>query len=88
MVAVLSREANRGERLRSAIHAPLATMSKADIIRAGLNHGVDFAETSSCYDPTPEGKPCGHCDSCLLRAKGFAETGQADPLYAKFGMPS
>jgi len=73
---------------RLKIHAPLAAMSKADIIRAGLALGVDFAETSSCYDPTPEGKPCGHCDSCLLRAKGFAETGQADPLYAKFGMPS
>jgi len=71
---------------RLSIHAPLAAMSKADIIRAGFSHGVDFAETSSCYDPTPEGKPCGHCDSCLLRAKGFAEVGQADPLYAKFGM--
>lgn len=71
---------------RLAIHAPLATMSKADIIRAGMEHGVDFAETSSCYDPSAEGKPCGHCDSCLLRAKGFAEAGTTDPLYAKFGM--
>ena len=70
------------------IHAPLSTMSKADIIRAGLAHGVDFAETSSCYDPSPEGKPCGRCDSCLLRAKGFAEAGKTDPLYAKFGMLS
>lgn len=71
---------------RLTIHAPLATMSKAEIVRAGLEHGVDFAETSSCYDPSAEGKPCAHCDSCLLRAKGFAEAGTTDPLYAKFGM--
>ena len=70
------------------IHAPLSAMTKADIIRAGLAHGVDFAETSSCYDPTPLGKPCGHCDSCLLRAKGFVEAGSPDPLYTKFGMRS
>ncbi len=87
-LANLATKAGVEGKQRLKIHAPLATMSKADIIRAGLAHGVNFAETSSCYDPTPEGKPCGHCDSCLLRAKGFAETGQLDPLYAKFGMPS
>lgn len=70
------------------IHAPLIEMSKADIIRQGLDLGVDFAETSSCYDPSPEGKPCGQCDSCLLRAKGFEEVGVTDPLYTKFGMAS
>lgn len=68
------------------IHAPLMEMTKADIVRRGLELGVDYAETSSCYDPSPEGKPCGHCDSCLLRAKGFEEVGVPDPLYLKFGM--
>ena len=87
-LANLATKAGVEGKQRLKIHAPLAAMSKADIIRAGLAHGVDFAETSSCYDPTPEGKPCGHCDSCLLRAKGFAETGHTDPLYAKFGMPA
>ena len=68
------------------IHAPLMEMTKADIVRRGLELGVDYAETSSCYDPSPEGKPCGHCDSCLLRAKGFEEVGVPDPLYLKFRM--
>lgn len=68
------------------IHAPLMEMTKADIVRRGLELGVDYAQTSSCYDPSPEGKPCGHCDSCLLRAKGFEEVGVPDPLYLKFGM--
>lgn len=68
------------------IHAPLMQMNKADIIRRGLELGVDYAETSSCYDPSPAGKPCGRCDSCLLRAKGFEEIGVVDPLYVKFGM--
>ena len=70
------------------IHAPLRQMTKADIIRCGLTLGLDYAETSSCYDPSPEGKPCGRCDSCLLRAKGFEEIGVTDPLYIKFGMAS
>ena len=70
------------------IHVPLMQMSKADIIRSGLELGVDYAETSSCYDPSSDGKPCGHCDSCLLRAKGFEEVGVTDPLYIKFGMAS
>ena len=61
-------------------------MTKADIVRHGTSLGVDFSETSSCYDPDPHGKPCGQCDSCLLRAKGFAEAGLKDPLYAKFGL--
>lgn len=68
------------------IHAPLIQMSKADIIRKGLELGVDYSLTSSCYDPDANGKPCGQCDSCLLRAKGFAEAGATDPLLAKFGM--
>ena len=55
------------------IHAPLAQMTKAQIIRKGLELGVDFEMTLSCYDPAPDGTPCGHCDACHLRAKGFAE---------------
>lgn len=68
------------------IHAPLIQMSKADIIRQGLELGVDYSLTSSCYDPDEHGKPCGQCDSCLLRAKGFLEAGVIDPLWVKFGM--
>ena len=65
---------------RLKIHTPLIALSKADIIRRGVELGVDYALTSSCYDPSPNGTPCGGCDSCLLRAKGFAEAGLADPL--------
>jgi 7-cyano-7-deazaguanine synthase len=69
------------------IHAPLIRMTKAQIIREGLRLGVDYALTSSCYDPGPQGRPCGRCDACLLRAKGFAEAGAADPLLARFERP-
>ncbi|HYP13499.1 MAG TPA: 7-cyano-7-deazaguanine synthase, partial [Bryobacteraceae bacterium] len=62
------------------IHAPLISLSKAEIIRLGLSLGVDYSATSSCYDPSPEGKPCEACDSCAIRAKGFREAGHADPL--------
>ncbi len=62
------------------VHTPLMTMTKADIIREGLRLGVDYGLTSSCYDPSSDGRPCGSCDSCLLRAKGFAEAGAADPV--------
>jgi 7-cyano-7-deazaguanine synthase len=65
------------------IHAPLLQMSKADIIRHGLALGLDYGLTHSCYDPGPDGRPCGRCDSCQLRAKGFAEVGVADPLLAR-----
>lgn len=65
---------------RLTIHTPLIAMSKADIIRRGLELEVDYALTSSCYDPDLAGRPCGHCDSCLLRLKAFAEVGAADPL--------
>ncbi len=70
---------------RLRIHSPLLTLSKADIVREGLRLGVDYAQTSSCYDPGTAGAPCGGCDSCLLRAKGFAEVGIADPLCERFG---
>jgi 7-cyano-7-deazaguanine synthase len=70
------------QRLR--IHTPLIELSKAQIIARGLALGVDYSWTSSCYDPAPGGEPCGGCDSCLLRAKGFSEAGSADPLLARF----
>jgi 7-cyano-7-deazaguanine synthase len=60
---------------RLEIHTPLIAMTKAEIIREGLRLGVDYGLTSSCYDPSPDGTPCGECDSCVLRAKGFAEAG-------------
>jgi 7-cyano-7-deazaguanine synthase len=65
---------------RVTIHTPLIAMTKAEIIRTGLAIGVDYGLTSSCYDPTPAGDACGHCDSCLLRLKGFAEAGARDPI--------
>lgn len=71
---------------RLKIRAPLLTMTKADIIQRGMALGVDFSETTSCYDPGPKGEPCKQCDSCLLRAKGFEEAKQVDPLYTKFGL--
>jgi len=64
------------------IETPLIALSKADTVLAGHKLGVDYAQTWSCYDPTPAGKPCGACDSCVLRAKGFAEAGLRDPLLS------
>jgi len=71
----------RGEPARGAwrIHTPLVELSKAQIVTLGLKLGVDFALTHSCYDPSPSGLACGHCDSCLLRIKGFADAGVPDP---------
>ena len=63
------------------IHAPLLQMTKAEIIRTGLSLGVDYALTSSCYDPAPDGTPCDACDSCILRRKGFRQNGIEDPLH-------
>ncbi len=71
---------------RLKIHTPLMTFTKARIIREGLRLGVDYSQTSSCYDPAPDGRPCGHCDSCQLRARGFSEVGVPDPLYQRYGM--
>jgi 7-cyano-7-deazaguanine synthase len=67
----------QGERFR--VHAPLQMMTKAQIIRRGLELGLDYGLTHSCYDPTSAG-PCGRCDSCVLRAAGFAEVGVPDPV--------
>lgn len=68
---------------RCTIHAPLQLMTKAEIIRQGIALGVDYGMTHSCYDPAPNGAACGHCDSCQLRRKGFAEAEVKDPtVYA------
>ncbi len=66
-----------GEKL--TIHTPLIALSKAEIIRQGAALGVDYAMTTSCYDPGIDGKACGHCDSCILRKRGFVEAGVKDP---------
>ncbi len=65
---------------RYTIHTPLIHMTKAEIIRKGLDLGVDYGKTHSCYDPDPDGLACGRCDSCRLRLKGFAEAGEKDPV--------
>ncbi len=65
---------------RFHVHTPLITCTKAEIIRRGLDLGLDFGLTHSCYDPLADGRPCGRCDSCLLRAKGFREAAVVDPL--------
>lgn len=67
---------------RLRIHTPLISLSKAEIIQRGASLGVDFGLTWSCYEPQPDGRICGLCDSCLLRRKGFGEAGLADPLSA------
>jgi len=67
------------------VHTPLIELSKAEIIRLGLSMGLDYGLTHSCYDPVDGGRPCGHCDSCRLRAAGFAEAGATDPLIQPRG---
>ena len=66
---------------RIIIHAPLITWTKSEIIRKGLQLGVDYSKTLSCYDPDPSGNPCKHCDSCLLRARGFEQNSMSDPAW-------
>jgi 7-cyano-7-deazaguanine synthase len=68
------------EGARMQIHAPLLKMSKADIVRKAVELNVDLALTHSCYDPGPDGRACGECDSCRLRLKGFHEAGLRDPI--------
>lgn len=82
-MANLATKAGVEGRQRLKIHTPLLALTKAQIIQRGLALGVDYGLTSSCYDPSPEGVPCGQCDSCLLRQKGFRENGIADPLLAR-----
>ncbi len=79
-LADLATKAGVEGKSRFRIHAPLIRMTKAEIIRTGHALGVDFSLTWSCYEPTADGRPCGLCDSCTLRKKGFAESGHTDPL--------
>jgi 7-cyano-7-deazaguanine synthase len=80
LMANLATKAGVEGRQSLQIHTPLIALSKAEIIRKGIELGVDYSLTSSCYDPSPSGQPCGQCDSCLLRQKGFRENGIDDPL--------
>ena len=79
-MANLATKAGVEGRTHLRVHTPLAQLDKAGIVRLAAKVGVDFAATHSCYDPDPAGRPCGQCDSCLLRRKGFAEAGLTDPL--------
>lgn len=83
-MANLATKAGVEGKFKVQIHTPLIRMTKADIIRKGLELGVDYGLTHSCYDPDDRGNACGECDSCLLRKKGFADAGVNDPTtYVK-----
>lgn len=77
---VATKAGAEGTRFR--IHAPLLALGKADIVRMAVRLGVDLSRTLSCYDPSAAGEPCGRCDACFLRAKGFAEAGVPDPALS------
>ena len=79
-LADLATKAGVEGRTRVRVHTPLIAMTKADIVRTAASLGLDFRLTHSCYDPDSDGRPCGLCDSCILRKKGFAEAGLPDPL--------
>jgi len=79
-MANLATKAGVENRSKLRIHSPLSKLDKAGIVRLAAEVGVDFAITHSCYDPDSEGRSCGHCDSCLLRLKGFHEAGLTDPI--------
>jgi 7-cyano-7-deazaguanine synthase len=79
-MANLATKAGVEGRQSLKIHTPLIALTKAQIVHKGIELGVDYSLTSSCYDPSPMGAPCGQCDSCLLRQKGFRENGLDDPL--------
>ncbi len=78
LASLATRAGVEGARIR--VRTPLIEMTKAEIIRKGVELGLDYGLTTSCYDPDGAGRPCGHCDSCVLRARGFDEAGVADPL--------
>ena len=87
-IEAFERVANLGTRAgvqgaRFRVRTPLITLGKGDIIRRGLELGLDFGLSHSCYDPLPDGRPCGRCDSCRLRAHGFRDAGVADPLVLR-----
>ena len=81
LAALATRAGVEGARFR--VHTPLLALGKADIIRRGMELGLDYGLTHSCYDPSVDGRPCGACDSCVLRAKGFREAGVADPVLLR-----
>ncbi len=78
MASLATRRGVQGEGIH--IHTPLISLTKAQIIQRGMALGVDYSQTTSCYDPTAAGVSCGRCDACLLRLKGFAEAGIQDPI--------
>jgi 7-cyano-7-deazaguanine synthase len=80
LARVATKAGVEGQRL--VVRTPLIAMTKGEIVRLGLSLGLDYALTHSCYDPAPDGEPCGHCDSCQLRAAGFRDAGVIDPLLA------
>jgi 7-cyano-7-deazaguanine synthase len=82
-MANLATRAGVEGRMRLRIHTPLIDLSKAQIVRRGTELGVDFGLTWSCYEPQPDERACGRCDSCLLRRKGFGEAGLRDPVPTK-----
>ncbi len=84
-MANLGTKAGVEGRMHLKIHTPLIAMTKAEIIKAGIDLGVDYSLTHSCYDPGPDGLACGKCDSCLLRLRGFTEAGVRDPLKYAVG---
>ena len=84
-MANLATKATTEKKEKLTIHTPLINLTKAEIILKGAELGVDYSLTSSCYDPSPERRPCGQCDSCQLRQKGFSEAGIEDPLIKIYG---
>jgi 7-cyano-7-deazaguanine synthase len=82
-LANLATRAGVEGRMRLRIHTPLIDLSKAQIVRRGTELRVDFGLTWSCYEPQPDGRACGRCDSCLLRRKGFSEAGLRDPVPSR-----
>jgi 7-cyano-7-deazaguanine synthase len=84
-MADLATRAGTEEGRRIEIHTPLIGMTKQEIVRKGVELGVDYSLTASCYDPVPDGAACGHCDACLLRLRGFAAAGVADPIRYSVG---
>lgn len=82
-MANLATKAGVEGQTHMTIHTPLIDLSKSQIIQRGIQLGVDYAQTLSCYDPDENGQPCGHCDSCQLRARGFSQAGIADPALAQ-----
>jgi 7-cyano-7-deazaguanine synthase len=81
LASLATRAGVEGSRFQ--VHTPLISLTKAEIIARGVALGLDYGLTHSCYDPASEGTPCGRCDSCVVRARGFAEAGVADPLLMR-----